>query len=741
MKNKTKVFLIILITAIIILFTYKIYAPFSIQDFNAVNYNSISQVKREVKDDSFSFAVLGNIKNSISIFDKGILPRLRSDRPDFIISTGNNVVDSGEGKYRVLYRTLQRMKLPFITSVGENEIEEEGYKNFYKYFGPFYFSFNLDDSYFIFLDTTGHSSESWQREWLNKELEASLDYENTFIVMNKPPFKIEAEYLLEEKIKYIESAEKRNYYQNLFAEYNVDSVFSSNLQLYKKESIQGVNYIVSGGAGGELIVESPASYYHYVRVNVNSGSINYSVEKLEGSPNVFTKALVNVWIAIQSFLFTNYLTLIIIALIVTMAGFLFYWELNREVNYYRDFKYPEQYFEDKKLKIAMFTNNYFPVIGGVPISIDRLARGLRELGHEVYIFAPDYPEHQEDDDNVIRCKLLYHFQKEGMDMVIPNVYNSEIEDKFKAHNFDVVHAHHPFLLGAKGRSLGEKFDKSVVFTYHTRLEKYAHYLPGFFFIRRLFENRVSHLMIKRFANKCEGIFAPTDSTREYLRNIGVRSNIRVLPTGVDLKQYEHDEKELVPLKEKYVRKEEITLITVSRLSKEKNLYFLLDGLKQIKERTDKKFKCLIVGDGSEKDNLKEYVKEKEIEENVEFVGAVDYQEINKYYLIADLFIFASTTETQGMVLLEAMAGYTPVVAVRSSGIDDVVENGFNGYKTVEDISAWSDKVIKLIKDKELYNKTAGNARKTAEKYSLKNMAKEASEMYREVLKIKRSKSE
>ncbi|HMA59803.1 MAG TPA: hypothetical protein VKN64_05865, partial [Halanaerobiales bacterium] len=170
MKNKTKVFFIILIAAIIILFTYKIYAPFSIQDFNAVNYKSISQVKREVKDNSFSFAVLGNIKNSISIFDKGILPRLRSDRPDFIISTGNNVVDSGEGKYRVLYRTLQRMKIPFITSVGENEIEEEGHKNFYKYFGPFYFSFNLDDSYFIFLDTTGHSSESWQREWLNKEL-------------------------------------------------------------------------------------------------------------------------------------------------------------------------------------------------------------------------------------------------------------------------------------------------------------------------------------------------------------------------------------------------------------------------------------------------------------------------------------------------------------------------------------------------------------------------------------------
>ncbi len=736
MKNRAKLIFIILIAAVIILFTYKIYAPFSIEDFNAVNYKSINQVKREIDDKSFSFVVLGNIKNSISIFDKGILPKLRSNKPDFIISTGNNVVDSGEGKYRVLYRTLKRMDIPFITSVGENEIKEEGYKNFYKYFGPFYFSFNLNNSYFIFLDTTGHSTESWQREWLNKELEASLDYENAFVVMNKPPLKIEADYLLEDRTKYIGSLEKRSYYQNLFAQYNVDSVFTSNLEIYHKEKIKGVNYIISGGAGGELIVESPDSFYHYIRVNVSPREISYNLEKLEGSPNIFQKALVNVWIAVQSFLFTNYLTLIIIALIVTMAGFLFYWELNRKVNYYRDFRYTDEFLEEKKLKIAMFTNNYFPVIGGVPISIDRLSKGLRELGHEVYIFAPDYPDYKEKDNNVIRCKLLYHFKKEGMDMVIPNVYNKEIEKEFKKHNFDIVHTHHPFLLGSKGLSLARKHEKPAVFTYHTRLEKYAHYIPGFFFIRRLFENRISHFMIKRFANKCDGIFAPTDSTREYLRKVGVRSNIKIMPTGIDIDRYEHNEDELKQLKEKYIEDEEVLFITVSRLSKEKNLYFLLEGLKLIKQKLDKKFKCLIVGDGSEKDNLVEYSKENNLGQNIEFVGAVDYKEINRYYIISDIFVFASTTETQGMVLLEAMAGYNPVVAVRSSGIDDVVKNNFNGFKTEEEISAWTDKVIEIVNNKDLKDELAENAYQMAEKHSIKNMAKKAAEMYRNILKIK-----
>lgn len=735
MENKGKIFIIIILASLVILFTYQIYAPFSIEDFNAVNLNSINKVKRNVDDQSYSFVVLGNIKNSIGIFDEQILKKLKNQNPDFIISTGNNVVDSGEGKYRVLYRTLERMETPFITSVGENELIEEGYKNFYKYFGPFYFSFTLNNAYFIFLDTTGHSTESWQQEWLQKELEASLDYKDTFVVMNRPPLQIEAEYLLEEKTKYIESEAKRNYYQNIFAEYNVEAVFSSNLQIYHQESIQGVNYIITGGAGGELLVESPDSFYHYVTVSVSPDGINYNLHKLEGSPNIFVKALVNVWIAIQSFLFTNYLMLIIIALIFTMAGFLFYWELNREVNYYRDFQYTDENIQKKSLKIAMFTNNYFPVIGGVPISIDRLARGLRELGHEVYVFAPNYPDHQvEESEHVIRCKLLYHFKKEGMDMTIPNVYNSEIEKEFRKYNFDIVHAHHPFLLGSKGLSLGKKYDKPVVFTYHTRLEKYAHYLPGFFFIRRLFKNRVSHFMIKRFANKSDGIFAPTDSTREYLRNIGVRSMIKILPTGVDLDKYEHKEEELNKLKEKYVKEDELTFITVSRLSKEKNLYFLLDGLALIKEKLDKKFNCLVVGDGSEKENLKEYVKDKGLEDSVQFVGVVDYRDINKYYLISDLFIFASTTETQGMVLLEAMAGFTPVVAVRSSGTDDVIENGYNGYKTEEDIKDWSNKVIKLAKDQTLYEKTSQNARRTAEKHSLAKMAEQAVAMYKKVIK-------
>jgi glycosyltransferase involved in cell wall biosynthesis len=325
--------------------------------------------------------------------------------------------------------------------------------------------------------------------------------------------------------------------------------------------------------------------------------------------------------------------------------------------------------------------------------------------------------------------LLYYFSKENFPMPITNIFSQEIDEFFEKKDFDLVHAHHPFWMGNKARKLGKKYDLPVVFTYHTRLEKYAHYIPGFWFIRKLFINRFSHWMIKRFSNKCQAVFAPTETARHYLRNIGVRTPVEVLSTGVDFDDYDFSEEELDKFKSQYVAEDEKLLISVSRLSREKNLYFLLDGLREIKKQAERSFKCLLVGEGPEEDNIKQYISEHELEENVELVGGVDHRKIGKFYCAADVFAFASTTETQGMVLLEAMAGRTPVVAVKSSGVDDVVENGYNGFKTAEDARAWSQEVVRLLENQQLLQKTAGNAYELARKYSVKKMAARAEKIY------------
>ncbi|RAK05248.1 glycosyltransferase involved in cell wall biosynthesis [Halanaerobium saccharolyticum] len=737
MKSKSKIYLLILIIIILILISYKIYAPYTIQDFNAVNVRNMDIIKNRIENEDYSFAVVGNIENSIAIFDNRILEKINQKNADFIISTGNNLRDGDESKYRVFYRTLEKLNIPFLTAIGSREIRDGGNENFYKYFGPFYYSFHINDSYFIFLDTTENTNPDWQQQWLVNVLEEAAAYDKKFVIMNKTPLKIDAEYLLDDSIKYIESADLRNFYQNIFAEYNVEAVFSSNLEIFHQENIEGVNYYVSGGAGGELIFDNKKSFYHYLLVNVTADGVDVSVERLESNPGTFSKLMVNIWVAFQSFFYANYINILLVLFIGSSIFYIFHREINKEVDYYRDFAYAEDEIKVQKLKIAMFTNNYFPVIGGVPISIQRLSKALRKRGHEVKIFAPEYKEQTENEENIIRCNSLYHYQESGLEFPVTNIYSPQIKKEFVAEDFDLVHAHHPFWLGNKGRKLSERFNLPLAFTYHTRLEKYAHYVPNILFMRKLFANRLSHFLIKSFANKTDAVFAPTESTKEYLRNVGVSRYIKVMPTGIDFDYYKCSQEKIDNLRSKLIGDSEHLLISVSRLSKEKNLYFILDGIKRLKEKSDLNFKLIIIGSGSEKESIERFIKDNDLENYIELIGAVDFKEMAKYYLASDLFVFASTTETQGMVLLEAMAGYNPVVAVKSSGIDDVIENDYNGYKTEEDIEKWSSRIEELLNNSDKFKQSSQNARKIAESYSIEEMGAKAEKLYYKILQLKK----
>jgi len=210
-----------------------------------------------------------------------------------------------------------------------------------------------------------------------------------------------------------------------------------------------------------------------------------------------------------------------------------------------------------------------------------------------------------------------------------------------------------------------------------------------------------------------------------------------MPTGIDFDYYDCNQDKIKDLRKELIADSEHLLITVSRLSKEKNLYFLLDGIKRLKEKSDLNFKLIVIGSGSEKDNIEKFIKDNDLADYIELIGAVDFREMAKYYLASDLFVFASTTETQGMVLLEAMAGNNPVVAVKSSGIDDVIENDYNGYKTEEDPDKWSKRIEELLRDKEKYQQSSQNAREMAESYSIEEMGAEAEKLYYKILQLKK----
>lgn len=404
------------------------------------------------------------------------------------------------------------------------------------------------------------------------------------------------------------------------------------------------------------------------------------------------------------------------------------------------------------MRIAMLTNNYLPFVGGVPISIQRLSEGLRSLGNEVYIFAPTYEEELKE-DFVIRYRSFEKTFANGC--VLPNVMDPVIKRTFKEMQFDLIHVHHPVLIGNTAISLGKKYNIPVVFTYHTRYEQYLHHLKPFHKLLSRYNNENNLVMksveekmldismnkmvpyyIKRFTKECNLVFAPTALMKTLLLNQGVTTEIEVLPSGLNEVFFQRDTKIAKAIRKQYIRNEQFLLCTVSRLEKEKNLEFLLRGIKRLKESFGDQFHLLVMGDGTKRGELQSNVKELGLTNQVTFLGTISQADISNYYEASDLFVFSSKSETQGIVLLEAMASKLPVVAVKASGVDDIVVNHFNGVTTMEDENEFADRIMNLLINKEEHKILSAGAYETAMKYRVDTLSKKAEEYYKEAIILK-----
>ena len=370
------------------------------------------------------------------------------------------------------------------------------------------------------------------------------------------------------------------------------------------------------------------------------------------------------------------------------------------------------------MKIAMMTNNYKPFIAGVPVSIERLSEGLRANGHEVVVFAPDYKEQIEEED-VVRYRALIKGIANGFS--VPDSFDSKIEKKFKEGNFDVIHVHHPLMIGWTALYLSKKYDVPLVFTYHTRYEQYLHYIKASFL-----QNFVP-TYVNYFARRCDIIFAPTPSMQDYLEGIGAQTRLAVLPTGLGKESFETDDAEVLKLRKKLLGDRKYFFCCVARLAKEKNIEFLLRAMARRKNIHAADFRLAIVGEGPYHDELCKLTKELDIEEEIVFVGKVENSEVKNYCRAADLFLFASLSETQGIVLLEAMAAGTPVLAVKASGVQDVVVNGKNGYMTYMSEIEYSNKLEEILAGDCAY--LEHGAIETARRYEIREIAKWASVYY------------
>jgi len=712
---------------------YKLYLNFFEQDFAGEHAVQVERIEAVLEGRTrFRFAVLGNISNSVGIFERKIIPLLNEEKYDFVVSAGNAVSSGAEDKYRALYRTLSRLEMPYLLTFGPLEQSRIGGFRFYEHFGPYLFGFAAGNSRLIFLDSTGTTDFAWQFRWLEEELAAARE-PNLFLFSAHPLQPVDRTGLFGFGGEYLFEEPARTDFTRLIEQNGVDAVFSADLPLFDRQTHAATTYTVTGGAGG-LVLNNGRSRYHYVSVEVEEDRVTISEKPLAIGQSPFWRRLESLWFFIHSLFYVGYLNFILLVSSVLAVALWLHRRIFVERDYYPDFDIDPDALDTSPLRIAMFTNNYLPFIGGVPISIERLRRGLLSAGQAVRVIAPAYSGTAERaEEGILRIPSLLplgrHREFRLANIFLPRLYRY-------VHDFapQLIHVHHPFWLGRTGLILGRRFKVPVIYTYHTRLEHYAHYvpLPG-----PLFRNLISHALIKRFANRCDAVIVPTTAAEEYLRIIGVKSPIFVQPTGIEYERFAHADSEAVEkLRAQLGLGNAPVLISISRLSREKNIDFMLDGLKLLHERGNTPFRLLLIGEGSERPHLQARIDALGLSDRVTLVGAVAPELVPLYCRLGELFVFASRSETQGMVILEAMAAGLPVVVVRASGIDDIVHQGHNGYKTPLQLSDWCRRIETLLLDEPLRQRLAKQAQGTAAEHGTDRFARAVLQIYRYAIALK-----
>jgi glycosyltransferase involved in cell wall biosynthesis len=380
------------------------------------------------------------------------------------------------------------------------------------------------------------------------------------------------------------------------------------------------------------------------------------------------------------------------------------------------------------MKIGIFTCNYKPLINGLSSSIEIFSREFKAQGHEVFIFAPQYPGHIEREEGVFRFPSLRaptHHQ-----YTLPLPFSPRVQAALPKLRLDLLHAQHPFLLGNFALRAARRLNLPLVFTHHTLYEEYAHYLP-------LASGWVRRSAIRRstsFANCADLVIAPTRGLKEILAQRGVRTRIEVVPTGVEMeeegKRTFHPEDLDIPSSAKI-------LLSVGRLAKEKNLIFLLSVFSRLSSEFPDCY-LILLGDGDERTRLEAWAKKRGLEAKVRFLGARPRTQLGRFYRGAHLLLFPSLSEAQGLVVAESMAQGLPVVALRSFAAEDLIEDGMNGY-LAEGQEMFLDRVRDLLWHEEKRKSFGEKARETARKFSASAMGAKMLHLYQELLEARKER--
>ncbi|MCD4745586.1 MAG: glycosyltransferase [Bacteroidales bacterium] len=381
------------------------------------------------------------------------------------------------------------------------------------------------------------------------------------------------------------------------------------------------------------------------------------------------------------------------------------------------------------MRIGFFTNYYTPSIGGIETSVANLCKGLKRAGHEIFIFSPQYPNWIDNNENIFPYKSI-HFNYFGYFYVIPIPFFSKMDLIVKRLNLDIIHSHQPYSLGIEALKFSKKLNIPLVFTHHINYREYYHYIP---FIPKSISQKYITRATSTYSNKCDVVIAPSISIKKLLLDHEVKVPIEIIPSGININEFIKIKGKKDDIRERYgINPEDVVLITASRITQEKNIPFLINSFLSIKKSCENS-KFIIIGDGAAKKTLGKLTVKLDVYKDVFFTGHIKKEEVISLFQASDIFIFSSLTETQGIVLIEAIISGLPVVAIKSNGIEDIVQNGENGILTVNSVDEFSKSVLQIINNDELRGKLSNKANFYAKNYSIELWVEKIIKLYNNLI--------
>lgn len=385
------------------------------------------------------------------------------------------------------------------------------------------------------------------------------------------------------------------------------------------------------------------------------------------------------------------------------------------------------------LRIAFFTNYYHPVVNGVVRSVASFREILTRQGHNVFIFAQHANDYKDSEPFIFRYPTLSLPGQTEIPAVIPvSPFVDQLLPSLKLH---VIHAHHPILLGQTAANKAEDLDIPLVFTFHTQYWEYTHYVPILQEAIKEFLQNAIHNWLKDYMGKCQHIVIPSESIKEILiRDYGLEDGYTVIPTGTDLTPFLRADGK--SLRQSQGWQDDKVIVSIGRLAHEKNWETLLRGAAQVYAQHPD-MRLVLIGDGPDKHSLESLASELGIAERVTFTGQLPFDEIPTYLKAADLFSFASVTETQGLVTIEAMAAGLPVIAVDGSGTHDIVDNGKEGLLVENDPSALASSINDVLSNPQQMRKFSTQALKKARTFDVNRVGKQMIKVYEQAIEDKK----